>query len=212
MAMEEAEDSNKAVQKPLPYAIDGLEPVISKTQMEYHYGKHHATYVKNLNGLYEKAVQAQEEGDCEKFVDLSQKIKFNGGGHLNHEFFWDNLCPVAESKVPAEGSDLSNAINSSFGSLDKFIAHFSANTAAVQGSGWGWLAYNKTSGDLEFRTSANQDRLADQGAHLVPLLTIDIWEHAYYLDYMNVRPNFMKEIWKIVNWNKVAERYAAAKA
>lgn len=79
----------------------------------------------------------------------------------------------------------------------------------MQGSGWGWLVYNKTSKDLEFRTTANQDRIVDQGAHLEPLLTIDIWEHAYYIDYQNVRPNFMKEIWKIVNWKKVVERYNA---
>ena len=135
--------------------MNGLEPVISENLMNFHYGKHHVTYVNNLNNLYEAAAKAQEAGDNQKYVDLSQGIKFNGGGHLNHEFFWDNLCPVSESKVPAEGSDLSNAINASFGSLDKFIAHFSANTAAVQGSGWGWLAYNKNSGDLEFRTTAN---------------------------------------------------------
>lgn len=145
-------------------------------------------------------------------IDLSQAIKFNGGGHLNHEFFWESLSPVGEAGgvLPEAGSKLDNAINEAFGSVDKFIAHFSANTAAVQGSGWGWLAYNKTSGDLEFRTTANQDRLCDQGAHLVPLLTIDIWEHAYYIDYQNVRPNFMKEIWKVVNWGKVAERFEAA--
>lgn len=116
---------------------------------------------------------------------MTQAIKFNGGGHLNHEFFWDNLSPVSErgGVLPTACSDLHNMLVHSFGSFDGFIAHFSANTAAVQGSGWGWLAYNKVSGDLEFRTTANQDRLCDQGAHLVPLLTIDIWEHAYYLDY-----------------------------
>ena len=155
-----------------------------------------------------------EAGDHQKYTDLSQGVKFNGGGHLNHEFFWDSLSPIGERGgfLPAEGSDLHTALTQAFGSVDNFISHFSANTAAVQGSGWGWLAYNKTSGDLEFRTTANQDRLADQGAHLVPLLTIDIWEHAYYLDYQNVRPSFMKEIWKIVNWDVVADRLAAARA
>ena len=204
----------KAAQKPLPYPINGLEPVISQHLMEFHYGKHHLTYVNNLNALQEQAAAAQESGDTQKYVDLSQGIKFNGGGHLNHEFFWESLAPVANGGgvQPAAGSELHTAITAAFGSMDKFIAHFSANTAAVQGSGWGWLAYNKNSGALEFRTTANQDRLADQGAHLVPILTIDIWEHAYYIDYQNVRPNFMKEIWKIVNWEKVAERYSAAKA
>ena len=180
--------------------------------MEFHYGKHHLTYVNNLNALQEQAAAAQQSGDAQKYVDLSQGIKFNGGGHLNHEFFWESLAPVANGGgvQPASGSALEKAISHDFGSVDKLIAFFSANTAAVQGSGWGWLAYNKNSGHLEFRTTANQDRLADQGAHLVPILTIDIWEHAYYLDYQNVRPNFMKEIWKVVNWSKVAERYEAA--
>ena len=181
--------------------------------MEFHYGKHHQTYVNNLNALQEQAAAALEKGDHTKLTDLTQGIKFNGGGHLNHEFFWDSLSPIEDlgGKVPSSDSPLSKAICHSFGSFDNLIAHFSANTAAVQGSGWGWLAYNKTSGEIEFRTTANQDRLVDQGAHLVPLLTIDIWEHAYYIDYQNVRPNFMKEIWKVVNWTKVAERYEAAK-
>ena len=149
-----------------------------------------------------------------KYVDLSQGIKFNGGGHFNHEFFWDNLLPIAEGGgvLPAEGSDLYSSITRDFGSIEKFITHFNANTAAVQGSGWGWLAYNKASQKLEFYTTANQDRLIEKGAFLVPLLTIDIWEHAYYLDYLNVRPNYLNEIWKVVNWSKVAERLAAAKA
>ena len=132
---------------------------------------------------------------------------------MNHEFFWESLAPISSGGgvVPGAGTPLGQAIQKDFGGIDKFIAFFSANTAAVQGSGWGWLAFNKNSGSLEFRTTANQDRLVDQGAHLVPLLTVDIWEHAYYIDYQNVRPNFMKEIWKVVNWAKVAERYEAAK-
>ena len=199
-----------AVLKPLPYPINGLEPVISQQLMEFHYGKHHQTYVNNLNGLQEQAAAALEKGDHAKVVDLTQGIKFNGGGHLNHEFFWDNLAPVdgEGGKIPAKDTDFHKAIVHTFGSFEEMIAHFSANTAAVQGSGWGWLAYNKTSGDIEFRTTANQDRLE---ANLVPILTVDIWEHAYYIDYQNVRPNFMKEIWKVINWSKVAERYAAAR-
>ena len=204
----------KATQKPLAYPMNGLEPVISQKLMEFHYGKHHVAYINNVNALQEQAAKALESGDTQKYVDLSQGIKFNGGGHLNHEFFWDSLAPVSNGGgvLPAAGSDLHKMLTHSFGSVENFITFFSANTAAVQGSGWGWLAYNKTSKELEFRTTANQDRLCDQGAHLVPLLTIDIWEHAYYIDYQNVRPTFMKEIWKIVNWGKVAERLAAAKS
>ena len=146
--------------------MDGLEPVISKNLMEYHYGKHHATYVNNLNGLYEKANAAMASGDTQGFVDISQGIKFNGGGHLNHEFFWESLSPVDKDggilpeKID-DGKALDEAIKKAFGSVDDFIAHFSSNTAAVQGSGWGWLVYNKTSKDLEFRTTANQDRIVD---------------------------------------------------
>ena len=92
------------------------------------------------------------------------------------------------------------------------IAHFNASTAGIQGSGWGWLAYNKTTKSVEFHTTANQDRLSDKGAHLVPLLTVDVWEHAYYLDYQNARPKFLEAIWKIVNWAKISERFAAASA
>ena len=204
----------KAVLKPLPYGLNGLEPVISQNLMEYHYGKHHQTYVTNLNGLLDQASKALESGDQQKYVDLSQAIKFNGGGHLNHEFFWESLAPVNNGggDLPKEGSALHTAIVDAFGSFDSMIAHFNANTAVIQGSGWGWLAYNKTSGAVEYHTTANQDRLSDKGAHLVPLLTIDIWEHAYYLDYMNVRPNFLNDIWKVVNWAKIEERFATASA
>jgi len=175
----------KAEQKKLPYELDGLEPVLSKGLMELHYGKHHATYVANLNNLQEQAAKALAEGDHLKLTELTQGIKFNGGGHMNHEFFWESLAPVGKGggELPKEGSALEKAISKSFGSMDDMITHFSANTGAVQGSGWGWLAYNKTTKEVEFRTTFNQDRLVDQGAYLVPILTIDIWEHAYYVDY-----------------------------
>jgi len=175
----------KAVQKELPHGLDGFEPVLSKELMELHYGKHHATYVNNLNNLQEQAATALANGDHLKLTELTQGIKFNGGGHMNHEFFWDSLAPVGKGggELPKEGSPLEKAISKAFGSIDDMIAHFSAQTAAVQGSGWGWLAYNKTTKEIEFRTTANQDRLVDQGAYLVPILTIDIWEHAYYVDY-----------------------------
>ena len=118
-------------------------------------------------------------------TELSQAIKFNGGGHVNHEFFWESLAPISEGGgvVPTADSDLGKLITSSFGSHDDFVKNFSAATIGVQGSGWGWLAYNKQTKELEIRTTFNQDRLVDQSAALVPLLTVDVWEHAYYLDY-----------------------------
>ena len=111
--------------------------------------------------------------------------------------------------MPVSGTPLDKAIFQSFGSVDAFITYFNANTAAVQGSGWGWLAYNKTTKELEFRTTANQDTL---DGNYVPILGIDVWEHAYYIDYRNVRPDYLKAIWKVVNWAKAAERYEAASA
>ena len=201
----------KAELKPLPYALNGLEPVLSQNLMEFHYGKHHQTYVNNLNKLLDQAAEALAAGNHQKYVDLSQAIKFNGGGHMNHEFFWEGLAPVGGAGLAA-GSPLHTAITKAFGSVDNFVAHFNGNTAGIQGSGWGWLAYNKTTGAVEYHTTANQDRLSDKGAHLVPLLTVDVWEHAYYLDYQNARPKFLEAIWKIVNWAKIEERFAAATA
>lgn len=167
--------------------------------------------MNNLNGLYQKASEALESGDHSTFVGLTQAIKFNGGGHVNHEIFWESMAPVGQGggEMPAPGSPLEKALSQAFGSVDGFIEHFNANTAAVQGSGWGWLAYNKTSGELQFTTTSNQDTL---GGNLVPLLGIDVWEHAYYIDYRNVRPNYLKAIWGVINWPKVAEKYLAASA
>lgn len=133
----------------------------------------------------EQAAKALETGDHLKITELSQGIKFNGGGHLNHEFFWESLAPISGGGgvAPASDSALGKLIAHSFGSFDDFVKGFSAQTVAVQGSGWGWLAYNKQTKELEIRTTFNQDRLCDQSPNLVPLLTIDVWEHAYYLDY-----------------------------
>ena len=170
----------KVTQKPLPYPMNGLEPVISENLMSYHYGKHHVAYVNNLNGLMEKAVQALENGDHKAYVDFSQNIKFNGGGHLNHEFFWESLTPVADSKEPTEGK-LFDMITKNFGDMATFKTKFAGVAAAIQGSGWAWLTYSKQTGELEIMTSGNQDRICP-GTH-VPLLNMDVWEHAYYLDY-----------------------------
>lgn len=130
----------------------------------------------------------------------------NKGGHLNHTLFWENLSP--EKSAPS--GDLEAAINSSFGDFEKMKAELSAKTIAVQGSGWGWLGYNAETGRLEVATCANQDPLhATTG--LVPLMGIDVWEHAYYVDYRNVRPDYVKAIWDVINWDVVGQRLAAAK-
>lgn len=193
---------------PLPYALDALEPVISKEIMDLHYNKHHNTYVTNLNAALEKYAKAESENDLPAMIALEPAIRFNGGGNINHSIFWTNLAPVsAGGGTPPTGA-LADAIKAQFGSLEDFITQFNATTVGVQGSGWGWLGYNKQRKRLEIVTCSNQDPVAATG--LVPLLGIDVWEHAYYLQYKNVRADYLKEIWKVVNWKNVAERYAHA--
>lgn len=185
--------------KHLPYELGSLEPVVSGLIMDLHYGKHHRTYVKNLNDLFEKQAEFYAKGDITGAVSLSQDIKFNGGGHVNHELFWDSMCPVADSHRPDSGV-LHEYLTKDWGTIDNFITTFNARTAAIQGSGWGWLVYNKNKDALSIRTTPNQDYISNVNPNLVPILNIDIWEHAYYLDYKNARPAYLKEMWKIINW------------
>ena len=142
-------------------------------------------------------------------IGLQGALKFNGGGHINHSIFWQNLCPANQSGEPS--SDLMAAINRDFGSLDTLKEKLSASTVAVQGSGWGWLGFNKTAKKLQIATCANQDPL-EATTGLVPLFGIDVWEHAYYLQYKNVRPDYVKAIWQIANWNDISDRFAKASA
>jgi len=193
----------------LPYGYGELAPAVVGEIMELHHSKHHATYVKGLNAALEQQADAQARGDVSALVALQPALKFNGGGHLNHSIFWTNLCPP-DRWTPPEGG-LAQAIEAQFGSVEALQAELSAKTAAVQGSGWGWLGYDRSEGLMKVATTANQDPLqATTG--LVPLLGIDVWEHAYYLQYRNVRPDYLREIWKVVNWQNVAERLAAAQA
>ena len=190
----------------LPYKYEALEPVINRDIMEIHHSKHHATYVNNLNATAEKVSAAVAEGNAGALIGLHGALKFNGGGHINHSIFWDNLSPNGGGLPTGE---LLSAIEAEFGSFDQFKAKMSAATIAVQGSGWGWLGLNPDSKRLQIATCANQDPLqATTG--LAPLLGIDVWEHAYYLQYKNVRPEYVNSIWDVVNWEDVAARYAAA--
>lgn len=192
----------------LPYDLNALEPVISAEIMNLHYNKHHNAYVTNLNKALEQYADAEAKSELQTMVALQQAIRFNGGGHINHSIFWTNLAPTNKGGGTAPNGDLATAINKEFGSLDKFIEQFSTKTVAIQGSGWGWLGFNKAKNRLEIVTCDNQDPLSTKG--LVPLLGIDVWEHAYYLQYKNVRADYVKEIWKIINWKNVAERFTAA--
>eukprot|EP00598_Pedospumella_elongata_P001765 CAMPEP_0184969392 /NCGR_PEP_ID=MMETSP1098-20130426/2150_1 /TAXON_ID=89044 /ORGANISM="Spumella elongata, Strain CCAP 955/1" /LENGTH=212 /DNA_ID=CAMNT_0027491149 /DNA_START=32 /DNA_END=670 /DNA_ORIENTATION=- len=194
----------------LKYDYAELEPFISAEIMQIHHSKHHQTYVTNLNTLNEQLGEALHKNDVSKIITLQQGIKFNGGGHLNHSIFFNNLAPAKKGGGEIEDGDLLNMIKAQYGSLDSMQTTLAASTVAVQGSGWGWLGYDKASKSLRITTTANQDPL-EATTGLVPLLGIDVWEHAYYLQYKNVRPDYLKSIWKIINWKDVAERLAIAK-
>nr|CAH7718044.1 unnamed protein product [Callosobruchus chinensis] len=189
----------------LPYDYAALEPIISRDIMNLHHSKHHQTYVTNLNAAEEKMKLATEKGDVSTAISLLPALKFNGGGHINHSIFWHNLAPGRTE--PTEG--LCKAIQTSFGSMENMKKQLSAQTIAIQGSGWGWLGYDKSTGTIKIATCANQDPLqATTG--LVPILGIDVWEHAYYLQYKNVRADYVNAIFDIINWKDVSDRFAKA--
>lgn len=190
----------------LPYDFNALEPVISAEIMELHYSKHHKGYVTNLNAALEKYHEAESKNDVAQMIALQSMIKFNGGGHINHSIFWTILAP--KGGVDAPKGDLLKMIERDFSSLDSFKEKFNAATTAIQGSGWGWLGFNKSLKKLEIATCANQDPLSTKG--LVPILGVDVWEHAYYLQYKNVRADYVKAIWQILNWPGIEERFKRA--
>lgn len=195
----------------LPYAYDALEPHIDAETMTLHHDKHHATYVANANAALEKHPEIGE--DLEELLadvsqipeDIRQAVINNGGGHLNHALFWELMSPE-ETQISQE---LSEDINATFGSFEDFKAAFTAAATGRFGSGWAWLVVN-AEGKLEVLSTANQDTPIMEGKK--PILGLDVWEHAYYLNYRNVRPNYIKAFFEIINWNKVNELYQAAKA
>ncbi|OAY66819.1 superoxide dismutase [Mn], mitochondrial-like [Ananas comosus] len=191
----------------LPYDYGALEPAISGEIMKLHHQKHHQTYITNYNKALEQLEDAMAKGDASAVVGLQSAIKFNGGGHVNHSIFWKNLKPVSEGGGEPPHGTLGWAIDTDFGSLEVLIQKMNAEGAALQGSGWVWLALDKEMKKLKVETTANQDPLVTKGATLVPLLGIDVWEHAYYLQYKNVKPDYLKNIWKVANWKYASEVY-----
>ena len=194
----------------LPYEFNALEPVISEEIMRIHYTKHHQAYVTNLNKALDELAEAEKNKDLSKLVALQAAIKFNGGGNINHSIFWTNLAPKSQGGGKAPDGELAEAINKEFGSLQSLIDLMSAKAIALQGSGWVWLGYDKATNQVVVATCDNQDPLSTKG--FIPLLGIDVWEHAYYLQYKNVRADYVKAIWSIVNWKNVAERFQKASA
>jgi superoxide dismutase, Fe-Mn family len=192
----------------LPYDFSELEPVISAEIMMLHYKGHHQAYVNNLNKALEQFADAEAKQKLAEMVALTSAIKFNGGGNVNHSIFWTNLTPEKKGGGVLANGKLKDQIAKDFSSFEAFMEQMSSKAIAIQGSGWGWLGFNKANKCLELATCDNQDPLSTKG--LIPLLGIDVWEHAYYLQYKNVRADYVKAIWKIVNWKNVEERYNEA--
>lgn len=191
----------------LPYDFDALEPVISKEALKIHYTKHHQSYVTHLNEDLDKYHEAELRNDIDKMLVLQSAIQFNGGGHINHSFFWKSLQSKKDTTFP--GSDIMKVVENSFESLDQLKEKFHEKAMSIQGSGWCWLVYDEIAKLLEIATTVNHGTLTDRKK--VPLLIVDVWEHAYYLQYQNRRADFLKAIWDIVNWSSVEERYKKIK-
>ncbi|KAL0071211.1 Superoxide dismutase [Mn], mitochondrial [Marasmius tenuissimus] len=187
----------------LPYAYDALEPHISEEIMKLHHSKHHQTYVNGLNTAEESFAKA---GSVKEKIALQPALKFNGGGHINHSLFWKNLAPASGDGGKLTDGPLREAIERDFGSVEDFKKSFNAKTAAIQGSGWGWLGYNATTKKLEIVTTANQDPLISHE----PIIGVDIWEHAFYLQYKNVKPDYLNAIWNVINFKEAQKRFVEA--
>lgn len=191
----------------LPYAPEALEPFIDAQTMQVHHGKHHQAYVDNLN----KAIAGTEHENksIEELVKnagaISPAVRNNGGGHWNHSFFWELLAPAGKANL---NGALADAINSSFGSVDGLKEKMNAAGIARFGSGWVWLI--KRDGKLEITSTPNQDNPLMEVAEVkgTPVLGIDVWEHAYYLKYQNRRPEYLNQIWNVINWDKAAEHFS----
>ena len=198
----------------LPYAYDALEPHIDARTMEIHHTKHHQTYTDKLNAALEKCSSDIQNKDILEILsnidqipsDQKGAINFNGGGYDNHKLFWDNMKPNGGGEP---GGAVADAINASFGSFSDFKEKFSSTTTVIQGSGWGWLVYNPSSSKVEYTSMPNQTSPRTKG--LVPLLGLDVWEHAYYLKYQNKRPDYISAWWNVVNWDEVDSRLSKAK-
>lgn len=195
----------------LPYAYDALEPYIDVETMHLHHDKHHNTYVTNLNAAIEKHPELGEKSVEDLISDMNAipedirtAVRNNGGGHANHTFFWEIMAPNAGGQPTGA---IKEAIDETFGSFDEMKAAFKTAATGRFGSGWAWLVVNN--GKLEITSTPNQDSPLMDGQ--TPVLGFDVWEHAYYLKYKNVRPDYIEAFWNVVNWDKVNELFAAAK-
>ena len=195
----------------LPYAYDALEPYIDEETMHLHHDKHHNTYVTNLNAAIEKYPELGEKtveellSDMDAVpTDIKTAVRNNGGGHANHSFFWEIMAPNAGGEPTGA---IKEAINEAFGDFSSFKEEFKKAAAGRFGSGWAWLVMEN--GKLAITSTANQDSPLMEGK--TPILGLDVWEHAYYLKYKNVRPDYIAAFWNVINWDEVNKRFQAAK-
>jgi Fe-Mn family superoxide dismutase len=191
----------------LPYDYAALEPHISARIMELHHSKHHAAYVAGANAALEQMAEARENNSFGAINKLEKDLAFHLGGHINHSIFWTNLSADGHDGPSGE---LAAAINEFFGSFDAFKAHFNAASLGIQGSGWGILSWDPVGDRLIVQQMFDQQANTAQGT--IPLLQLDMWEHAFYLDYQNVKADYVTAFWNIVNWDNVATRFDAARA
>ncbi|MEV5965098.1 superoxide dismutase [Kribbella sp. NPDC051952] len=191
----------------LPYDYSALAPSIAGEIMELHHDKHHATYVKGLNDTLDKLAEARDKGDFGSIVGLEKTLAFNLGGHVNHSIFWKNLSPDGGDKPDGE---LGAAIDESFGSFDSFQANFTASATTIQGSGWAILGWDALGGNLLVHQLYDQQGNLPAGQ--IPIVMLDMWEHAFYLQYKNVKPDYVKAWWNVVNWADAQARFDAARA
>ena len=199
---------------PLPYNYDALEPHIDARTMEIHHTKHHQTYTDKLNAALEKCPPEVQEKDIVEILsnldqvpaDQKSAINFNGGGFDKHRIFLNNMKPNGGGEP---SGSIADAINTSFGSFSDFKEKFSSTTILIQGSGWGWLAYNPSTNKVEYKAMPNQTSPRTEG--LIPLLGCDVWEHSYYLKYQNRRPDYVSAWWNVVNWEDVTNRFEKIK-
>ncbi|TVY40419.1 Superoxide dismutase [Mn], mitochondrial [Lachnellula occidentalis] len=193
----------KATLPDLPYDYGALEPSISGKIMELHHKNHHQTYVNSFNTATEQLQAAESKQDIAAQIALQPVINFNGGGHINHTLFWENLAPSKNGGGGEPGGQLKTAIETSYGSLSSFKTKFNTALAGIQGSGWAWLVKDTETGQVQIRTYANQDPVVGK---YKPLLGIDAWEHAYYLQYQNRKAEYFSAVWDVVNWKTVEKR------
>ncbi|WP_018352720.1 superoxide dismutase [Longispora albida] len=190
----------------LPYDYGALEPAMSGQILELHHSKHHAAYVAGSNATLDALAEARDKGNYAGIVGLEKTLAFNVSGHVLHSIFWENLSPEGGERPEGE---LAAAIDEYFGSFEALQAQLSSATKLVQGSGWGVLGYEPLSGRLQ--VTQVYDHHGNVGVGTTPILVFDAWEHAYYLQYKNVRPDYVDQLWKIVNWADVAAKFDAAR-